>query len=133
MGQGGTISGRSPRQLGYRPRRGGFAACVSDAYLALLRQRGVSSLLAGAHDVDLSLAPEKIGTRFGVCTLTLEGRGRPNGGMLRAGLIDEVSAGVVAPLHRDGHVPPSVSRVHRGSRTPFSERIRRSRARACWS
>jgi len=69
---------------------------VSDAYLALLRQRGVSFLLAGAEDVDLALALEKISERFGVRTLMLEGGGRINGGMLRDGLIDEVSL-LVAP------------------------------------
>ncbi|HEX5871596.1 MAG TPA: dihydrofolate reductase family protein [Longimicrobium sp.] len=70
---------------------------VSDAYLALLRERGVSYLLAGARDVDLPLALERIGAQFGVRTLMLEGGGRINGGMLRAGLIDEVSL-LLAPV-----------------------------------
>jgi riboflavin biosynthesis pyrimidine reductase len=69
---------------------------VSDEYLASLREHGVSYLLAGARDVDLRLALEKIGERFGVQTLMLEGGGRINGGMLRAGLVDEVSV-LVAP------------------------------------
>ena len=64
---------------------------VSDEYLTSLREQGVSYLIAGERDVDLSLALEKIGARFGVRTLMLEGGGRINGGMLRAGLIDEVS------------------------------------------
>jgi riboflavin biosynthesis pyrimidine reductase len=75
---------------------------VSDEYLALLRERGVSYLLAGGRDVDLAVALEKIGARFGVRTLMLEGGGRINGGMLRAGLIDEVSL-LVAPV-ADGRV-----------------------------
>lgn len=70
---------------------------VSDEYLAFLRERGVSYLLAGARDVDLALALEKIGAKFSVRTLMLEGGGRINGGMLRAGLIDEVSV-LVAPV-----------------------------------
>src|SRR5688572_25419469 len=70
---------------------------VSDEYLAFLRSRGVSYLLAGARDVDLPLALGKIGDRFGVKTLMLEGGGRINGGMLAAGLIDEVSV-LVAPV-----------------------------------
>jgi riboflavin biosynthesis pyrimidine reductase len=70
---------------------------VSDEYLAFLRARGVSYLLAGAPDVDLPLALRKIGERFGVRTLMLEGGGGINGGMLRAGLIDEVSF-LVAPV-----------------------------------
>lgn len=75
---------------------------VSDEYLAFLRGHGVSYLLAGAREVDLPLALEKIGARFGVRTLLLEGGGRINGGMLRAGLIDEVSL-LVAPV-ADGRV-----------------------------
>src|SRR5688572_18387796 len=70
---------------------------VSDEYLAFLRERGVSYLLAGARDVHLPLALEKIGALFGVRTLMLEGGGRINGGMLRAGLVDEVSV-LVAPV-----------------------------------
>jgi 2,5-diamino-6-(ribosylamino)-4(3H)-pyrimidinone 5'-phosphate reductase len=75
---------------------------VSDEYLAFLRERDVSYLLAGAREVDLPLALEKIGARFGVRTLMLEGGGRINGGMLRAGLIDEVSL-LLAPV-ADGRV-----------------------------
>jgi riboflavin biosynthesis pyrimidine reductase len=70
---------------------------VSSEYLAFLRERGVSYLLAGERDVDLPLALEKIAARFGVRTLMLEGGGKINGGMLRAGLIDEVSV-LVAPV-----------------------------------
>lgn len=75
---------------------------VSDEYLAFLRERGVSYLLAGAADVDLPLAVEKIGARFGVRTLMLEGGGKINGGLLRAGLIDEISL-LVAPV-ADGRI-----------------------------
>ena len=70
---------------------------VSDDYLAFLRDRGVSYLLAGKRDVDLALALEKIATRFAVRTLMLEGGGNINGSMLRAGLIDEVSV-LLAPV-----------------------------------
>jgi 2,5-diamino-6-(ribosylamino)-4(3H)-pyrimidinone 5'-phosphate reductase len=70
---------------------------VSDDYLALLRERGVSYILGGARDVDPALALEKIGARFGVRTLMLEGGGRINGALLAAGLIDEVSL-LVAPV-----------------------------------
>lgn len=69
---------------------------VSDEYLAFLRTRGVSYLLAGQRDTDLPVAIEKIGARFGVKTLMLEGGGSINGGMLASGVIDEVSV-LVAP------------------------------------
>jgi riboflavin biosynthesis pyrimidine reductase len=75
---------------------------VSDEYLAGLRARGVSYLLAGRDDVDLPVALEKIGARLGVRTLMLEGGGGINGSMLRAGLVDEVSL-LVAPV-ADGRV-----------------------------
>ena len=75
---------------------------VSDDHLAALRERGVSYLLAGCEVLDLPLALQKIGTRLGVRTLMLEGGGRINGSMLRAGLVDEVSL-LVAPV-ADGRV-----------------------------
>ena len=75
---------------------------VSDEYLATLRERGVSYLLAGRDDVDLAVALEKIGARLGVRTLMLEGGGGINGSFLRAGLVDEVSL-LVAPV-ADGRV-----------------------------
>ena len=75
---------------------------VSDDYLTSLRERGVSYLLAGANDVDLALALRKIRERFGVQTLMLEGGGKIDGGMLEAGLIDEVSL-LIAPV-ADGRI-----------------------------
>jgi riboflavin biosynthesis pyrimidine reductase len=69
---------------------------VSDEYLNFLRSRGVSYIIAGAEDVDLAAAVEKVGAQFGVRTLMLEGGGRINGSMLQAGLIDEISV-LIAP------------------------------------
>lgn len=80
---------------------------VSDDYLGFLRAQGVSYVLAGAGDVDLKVALERIGSTFGVRALMLEGGGRLNGSMLRAGLVDEVSL-LVAPV-ADGRIGmPSV-------------------------
>jgi 2,5-diamino-6-(ribosylamino)-4(3H)-pyrimidinone 5'-phosphate reductase len=70
---------------------------VSDEYLDFLRSRGVSYLFAGATEIDLPLALEKIASTFGVATLMLEGGGRINGSMLQHGLIDEISL-LIAPL-----------------------------------
>jgi 2,5-diamino-6-(ribosylamino)-4(3H)-pyrimidinone 5'-phosphate reductase len=69
---------------------------VSDEYLAFLRDRGVSYILVGKREVDLAIALEKLGAGFGIRTLMLEGGGRINGGMLAAGLIDELSVLVSA-------------------------------------
>lgn len=79
----------------------------SDDYLALLRERSVSYFFAGGREMDLPLALEKIGTHFGVRTLMLEGGGRINGAMLRAGLIDERSL-LLAPV-TDGPERPRCS------------------------
>ena len=90
---------------------------VSDEYLASLRATGVSYLLAGANDVDLALALHKIHERLGVKTLMLEGGGKIDGGMLEAGLIDEVSL-LVAPV-ADGRIgSPTLFDVERDSVTP---------------
>jgi len=70
---------------------------VSDEYLAFLRERGVSYVLAGADEIDFQLALEKVRARFGVRRLMLEGGGKINAALLHAGLIDEVSV-LVAPV-----------------------------------
>lgn len=72
---------------------------VSDAYLAGLREAGVSYVLATGSDgeVDMAAALRRLADAFGIRTLLLEGGGRINGGMLRDGLIDEVSL-LVAPV-----------------------------------
>lgn len=91
---------------------------VSDEYLAYLKERGVSYLLAGKRELDAPLALEKIGARFGVRTLMLEGGGKINGTMLRAGLIDEVSV-IVAPV-ADGRIgTPALFDVEGGKVAPM--------------
>jgi 2,5-diamino-6-(ribosylamino)-4(3H)-pyrimidinone 5'-phosphate reductase len=70
---------------------------VSDAYLASLREVGVSYLLAGSTEIDFPLALERIAESFGVRTLMLEGGGILNSAMLRAGVVDEISV-LVAPV-----------------------------------
>jgi 2,5-diamino-6-(ribosylamino)-4(3H)-pyrimidinone 5'-phosphate reductase len=90
---------------------------VSDEYLSMLRESGVSYLLTGPREVDLSLALDKIGTRLGLRTLMLEGGGAINGSMLRVGLVDEVSV-LVAPIV-DGRVgSPSVFDIEGASMLP---------------
>ena len=64
---------------------------VSDAYLAELREDGVSYVFAGPKGDDLLRAMEEIASLFGVKTLLLEGGGRINGAFLKHELIDEFS------------------------------------------
>jgi riboflavin biosynthesis pyrimidine reductase len=70
---------------------------VSDDYLAHLRAAGVSYLVCGATAVDLPAALGKLRRTFGIKRLMLEGGGKFNGSLLRAGLVDEVSE-VVVPV-----------------------------------
>ena len=91
---------------------------VSDDYLAFLRERGVSYLLVGARDLDLALALAKIGQRFGVQTLMLEGGGRINGAMLAAGLVDEVSL-LIAPIADSRMAMPAVFDLEGNDAAPY--------------
>ena len=64
---------------------------VSDAYLAELREDGVSYLFAGLDGKDLAVALDGLAEVFGAKTLLLEGGGIANGAFLKARLIDEIS------------------------------------------
>lgn len=68
-----------------------LAEGVSDAYLAELREDGVSYVFAGPDGRDLAKAMDALGETFGVGTLLLEGGAAINGAFLKAGLIDEIS------------------------------------------
>jgi riboflavin biosynthesis pyrimidine reductase len=64
---------------------------VSDAYLAELREDGVSYIFAGPRGQGLPGAMAQLAAVFGVKRLLLEGGGRINGAFLRHRLIDEFS------------------------------------------
>lgn len=64
---------------------------VPDAYLAFLREKGVSYLFAGKTKIDLKKALQKLSARFRIRRLLLEGGGAINGSFLAADLIDELS------------------------------------------
>ena len=70
---------------------------VDPAYLAYLRQVGVSYLFAGKEQLDCPLLLEKLAARFGVQRLRVAGGGVVNWSFLQAGCVDEVSL-VVAPV-----------------------------------
>lgn len=65
-------------------------------YLTMLREEGVSYIVAGESAVNLGAAVEQLGEVFGIRTLLLEGGGTINGAFLKAGLIDELSL-LIAP------------------------------------
>jgi 5-amino-6-(5-phosphoribosylamino)uracil reductase len=68
-----------------------LGAQVSDAYLAELREDGVSFVFAGAKGDDLSAAMEQLASVFGARKLLLEGGGGINGAFLKHQLVDEFS------------------------------------------
>ncbi|MBV8252372.1 MAG: RibD family protein [Chitinophaga sp.] len=70
---------------------------VSDGYLLYLQKRKVSYIFAGEDELDLSLALKALEKHFPIKTVLLEGGGTINGGMLKAGLIDELSL-LIAPV-----------------------------------
>ena len=74
---------------------------VGDDYLAHLQSAGVSYLFCGKKEVDLHVALRKLGNNFHLRKLMLEGGGKFNGAMLRAGLIDEISH-VIVPVADGG-------------------------------
>lgn len=63
---------------------------VPDAYLAHLKDIGVSYLFAGNKEVNLETALKKLRKLFGIEKLMLEGGSHINGSFLNEGLIDEL-------------------------------------------
>jgi len=64
---------------------------VSNDYLAHLQAARVSYLFCGRKEVDLKTALHKLASAFKLRKLMLQGGGKFNGAMLRAGLVDEIS------------------------------------------
>ncbi|MBQ8830976.1 MAG: dihydrofolate reductase family protein [Oscillospiraceae bacterium] len=70
--------------------------CVSDAYLAYLRDIGVSYIFAGENEMDIQLAMHKLNALFGVESILLEGGSTINAAFYEANLVDEISLVVLA-------------------------------------
>lgn len=64
---------------------------ASNDYLAHLQSARVSYLFCGRREVDLRAALRKLAIAFKLRKLMLQGGGKFNGAMLRAGLVDEIS------------------------------------------
>ena len=101
---------------------GGHLICVVSErapadYLAFLREKGVSFIVAGASAVDLAKAMDLLGEHFGIRTLLLEGGGHINGAFLDAGLVDEVSLLLVPGIDGRRDVPTVFDGVNPANRT----------------
>ena len=64
---------------------------VSNDYLTHLQTVGVSYLFCGKKEINLHVALQKLGSAFKLRKLMLQGGGKFNGAMLKAGLVDEIS------------------------------------------
>ena len=78
---------------------------VADAYLAHLQDIGVSYLFAGAKEVNLQVALQKLRSLFGIEKLMLEGGAHINGSFLNEELIDELHQ-ILLPI-ADGTIETS--------------------------
>ena len=67
------------------------------AHLAYLREKGVSYVIGGRREIALPQVMRKFRSLFGIKKILLEGGGKINGSLLKAGLIDELSI-LVAPV-----------------------------------
>ena len=74
-------------------------------YLAMLREKGISYVVAGKSSVDLTEAVDQFGKHFGIRTLLLEGGGHINGAFLQAGLVNELSLLVVPGIDGRHDIP----------------------------
>jgi 2,5-diamino-6-(ribosylamino)-4(3H)-pyrimidinone 5'-phosphate reductase len=93
---------------------------VTDAYLAHLREKGVSYVFGGETKVNLPSVLRRLRSKFGIRRLILEGGGGINGTFLNADVIDELSL-LVVPV-ADGSIgTPSLfdARPHRGPARPL--------------
>jgi len=84
-------------------------------YLAYLRDRQISYIVAGQSAVDLEKAVDALADNFEIKTLLLEGGGHINGAFLEAKLLDEVSL-LLAPGIDGRHDVPSVFDGLKGSK-----------------
>lgn len=75
-----------------------LGADVPDSHLAELAGDGVSYIVDGGREIDLSAALDLVGEHFGIRRVLLEGGGTINGSLLAAGLVDELHVLMVPAL-----------------------------------
>ena len=82
---------------------------VSNAFLAFLRDKGISYVFGGRKGSELNLSQvlEKLASRFGIRKLMLEGGGETNGTFLNQGLVDELSL-LLTPVADGGVGEPAL-------------------------
>jgi riboflavin biosynthesis pyrimidine reductase len=86
-------------------------------YLTMLRDKGISYVVAGKESVDLAGALNQLAEHFGIRTLLLEGGGHINGAFLEADLVDEVSMLLVPGIDGRHDIPAVFDGVSPSKRT----------------
>ena len=109
--------------------RGDHLVCILSEqvpadYLAMLREKGASYIVAGSSSVDLSKAMDLLGEHFGIRTLLLEGGGHINGAFLEADLVDEVSLLVVPGIDGRHDIPAIFDGVSPSRKTAVPLRLK---------
>jgi riboflavin biosynthesis pyrimidine reductase len=99
-------------------------------YLPMLREKGISYVVAGKSSVDLAEAVDQLGEHFGIRTLLLEGGGHINGAFLQAGLIDEVSLLLVPGIDGRHDIPTVFDGVNIASNTAIPLKLKSVEQRA---
>jgi riboflavin biosynthesis pyrimidine reductase len=90
---------------------------VPQDYLLMLRDKGISYIVAGESTVDLVKAVSMLGEHFGIRRLLLEGGGHINGAFLQADLVDEVSILLVPGIDGRHEIPAVFDGVNPGSKS----------------
>lgn len=97
---------------------------VASDYLAALREKGISYIVAGRTSVDLPQAVRLLAEHFGIRTLLLEGGGHINGGFLEAGLVDEISLLLLPGIDGRHEIPAVFDGITAANHTAVPLRLR---------
>ena len=93
-------------------------------YLAYLREKEISFIVAGEPAVDLARAMDLLGEHFGIRTLLLEGGGHINGAFLQAGLTDELSLLLVPGIDGRHDIPANFDGINPSQKTAVPLRLK---------
>jgi riboflavin biosynthesis pyrimidine reductase len=89
---------------------------VPEDYLSMLRDKGISYIVAGESEVDLVKAVNLLGEHFRIRRLLLEGGGHINAAFLQADLVDEVSLLLVPGIDGRHEIPAVFDGVNPASK-----------------
>jgi 2,5-diamino-6-(ribosylamino)-4(3H)-pyrimidinone 5'-phosphate reductase len=99
-------------------------------YLTILREKGISYVVAGESSVNLAETVDQLGEHFGIRTLLLEGGGHINAAFLQVDLVDEVSLLVVPGVDGRRDIPTIFGGVNPARDTAVPPRLKSLEQRA---